>query len=275
MNKNTITYIFILSLVSSLYFGLFLYHFIDSGFIDSDGFTLYSYTYWTISLVGGLFGLIVSNVWGRLQSVTGKSLFWLSMGLLLQSIGQIIYAYLTVIQGIEDPYPSIAEIFFVSSIPAYIIGSYYIAKLSGLSSDIKTTKFKIFGSITAILLMWFAYSQFINSHDTENTSIILLFLEIIYPFGQSLFIAITLFAFFLNKNLRGGALMNRIFFVLFGLLSQYLADTFYDRTPVQFSDMLYIYSYFLISLGLILFNETSFKSMIKTKISSNIENSKI
>ncbi len=271
MTKTTIAYVSLLFLISSLYLGLFLYHFVDPSFVDPVGFAFYSYTYWVIALIGGIFGLLISNKWGGLRSIAGKAIFWLSIGLLMQSLGQMIYAYLSVIQGVEDPYPSPAEIFFVSSIPSYIIGSYYIAKLSGLSADLKTKKFKVFAVVTALLLMWFAYSQFIEGHDVESTSLILLSLEIIYPFGQSIFIVTTLLAFFLNKNLKGGALMNRIFFLLFGLLSQYFADTFYDRTPVQYSDMLYIYSYFLISLGLILFNETAFKTIIKNRNSSNIE----
>ena len=94
---------------------------------------LYGALYPLISLIGGLYGIFwVSKQWGQHRSVMGRGIVFLSLGLLAEVFGQLAWSYYVIIQKIEIPYPSIADIGYFLIIPLYSYAMYNFAKASGI-----------------------------------------------------------------------------------------------------------------------------------------------
>src|SRR5579872_4206927 len=90
---------------------------------------LFSGTYGVLALLGGIWGVIISRKWGGFKSIFGRSILMFSVGLLLQEFGQIAYS-LYYLRNIEVPYPSLGDVGYFLTIPAYIYGVYLLGKAS-------------------------------------------------------------------------------------------------------------------------------------------------
>ena len=71
--------------------------------------------YQIIAFVGAVVGFSISASWGGFQSTLGRSLFFISLGLFFQNIGQTIYSIYGLIFHISNIYPSYADIGFFDS----------------------------------------------------------------------------------------------------------------------------------------------------------------
>lgn len=61
--------------------------------VNVAGKHIWSATYELISLLGGIFGLVISGYWQGRKSIVGRAILVFSIGLFLQSFGQIVYNY--------------------------------------------------------------------------------------------------------------------------------------------------------------------------------------
>ncbi len=256
MNFNDMRFIAFLILLATLttfYVGSFLYLY-NIEFENDLISNIYSYSYGIIAIVGSVLGIISSGRWGYHKSLVGMALVTLSLGLLMQGLGQFTYTYLVLVVQTEDLYPSIAEIFFVASIILYIIGSFYLATVVGVTRSLKDMKTILISFTLAVFLLFFAYYKFITEHDdTMDSNALLILLEIFYPFGQSLFVFFAFLGLLLIKNIAKGKMASHVFLIFMGLLAQFFADTLYSKVPEQLSDMLYISSYVLMASALLYF----------------------
>ena len=62
---------------------------------------LFSAVYGLVALCGGIFGLRIAQKWGGFKSIIGRSISFLSLGLLAQVFGQITYSSYTFFLKIE------------------------------------------------------------------------------------------------------------------------------------------------------------------------------
>lgn len=221
-------------------------------------------TYGILAGLGGLAGLYVARTWGGFKSYVGKSVIFLSLGLLFQFLGQLSYTFLFYVFGNENAYPSFGEIFFLGSIPLYLLGIYYIAKASGFTLTFKSYKGKITAIAFPIVMLFISYFLFLRNYEAEGLPFSIVFLDYVYPLGQALFLSLAMLTYYFTKGVLGGVMRNRVIFILFSLFFQYIADSLFiyeTRTEVWYagglSDLMFMLSYSLMTVGLIKFAVSS------------------
>lgn len=224
--------------------------------IENDLFTI---AYPILSLLGGVVGWIFAKKWGGFKSILGKSLMMFSWGLLAQFLGQLLYNYYIYYLGIEEPYPSIGDLSYFASVIFYIIGVYYLAKVSGMKLALKTIKGKMLAFGVPIIVLLLSYILLLRGYDFSEASPVLLFFDFGWPIGQAIYVSIAILALFISKNILGGMMRKPIMILILALISQYLADFAFsyqfsvnpDSTYVgDFLDYLYFVSYFFMTVSL-------------------------
>jgi hypothetical protein len=207
-----------------------------------------------------LSGFLIARKWGGLKSAVGLAVFFISAGLFCQFLGQLSYTYLYYINHIENAYPAFGEIFFVASIPMYVLGIYYIAKASGFDISLRSFKEKPLAAIIPIVLVATSYHFLLGGYDGTGAPFINVFLDYFYPLGQALFVSLAIVTFYATNKSLGGIMKGKVLFILFALVFQYAADSlFIYETSIEtwfpggISDLLFLISYFLMTISLIKF----------------------
>lgn len=219
---------------------------------------LFGATYGLICLWGGIFGLIISKKWGGFSSAIGKAIIFLSVGLLAQEFGQLIFSYYNIFLKVEIPYPSLADIGFFGSIPFYIFGMAYIAKAAGSKFSLNTLINKLQIVAVPVFMLVISYMLFLKDYEFDFSNPLQIFLDFGYPFGEALYISVAILAFFLSRKLLGGAMKSRILILIGAFAIQYLADFNFLYQNSQgtwinggYGDYIYLVAYFIMTLGLI------------------------
>jgi len=220
----------------------------------------FSDSYGIIALFGGVLGLLVARTWGYFRSHIGTSLMMLSFGLLCQFLGQLSYSILFYAYGIENAYPSFGEVFFVLSVPLYIIGTYSIAKAAGFHVSLERVRNRAVAFVTPILVLLFSYVFFLRTYDFSSNPVLNTIIEIYYPVGQSFFLSVSLVAFITTRKYLGGIMKRPVLLILLALVFQYFADSMfiYETTHEMWqagslSALMFVFSYSLMALALVNF----------------------
>ena len=196
---------------------------------------------------------------GGFRSYFGKAIIFLSIGLLLQEFGQLAYSYLNSIKHVAVPYPSWPDIGFFGSIPAYILGAYFLAKGLNTGGIIKKAPWKlVFGILLSAIIIGISYWQFLKGYEANGTPGKVIFFDFGYPLGQAIYVSIAVTILVCVKGLLGGKMKKPVILLLGAFLVQYLAESnFLYQTihetwgPAGYGDFIYMSSYFLMSLALI------------------------
>lgn len=224
----------------------------------SYGLVSYPNLYFLTALLGGVLGLRSSARWGMLKSHLGSAITFFSLGLLAQVFGQLSYSYLTFIQGVDIPYPSIGDIGYFGSIPLYILGVINLMKVLSLHTIPLTTGKKILSVIIPLILFGICFFVFLKNRTFSIDEPLRSFLDYGYPLFQTLYISLALVTYLLSIGLLGGVLRSRSLLLLFALVAQFVADfTFLYRAdrglvyPGGPTDFLYLFAYFIMSLAIV------------------------
>ncbi len=222
---------------------------------------LYGAIYPLISLIGGLYGIfVVSKKWGGYRSVIGRGVYFLSLGLLAQVFGQWAWSYYTIIQKIEVPYPSVADIGYFAIIPLYSYAMYNFAKAAGIEIGLKSFFGKIQAIVVPLVMVGIAYFLFLRDIPLDLSDPLRTFLDFGYPGFEIIAVSLAMLTYSLSHNIYGGILRPKILFIVFALIFQYVTDylflyqvgagTYYNGGIV---DLLYASSFMIMALGIIQF----------------------
>lgn len=235
---------------------------------ETDQAELYSAIYGSMALFGGVTGLFVSKKWGGRKSLIGKSVLFVSLGLLAQEIGQITYSMYTYLFHQEIPYPSLGDIGFFGSVVFYILAAYFLIKATSVSANYSRRRYKLLIPLVPLALLAVSYKIFLNDYEYDFSQPIAVFLDFGYPLGQALYIALALLAFLLSRKYLGGLMRPAILAVLFSFVLQYAADFVFLYQVSRdtwvtggVNELMYLVSYFAMTLSLISFG------IIATKLS--------
>ncbi|HEY4513393.1 MAG TPA: hypothetical protein VJH06_02670 [Candidatus Paceibacterota bacterium] len=223
---------------------------------------LWGHFYWILPVFGGIAGLFTSKKWGGYKSLLGKTILVLSMGLLLQSFGQIYSSYYVFFNDVESPpYPAIGDIGFFGSVLVYIYGVMLLSKLSGFHFSIKKIHNKIWAFLIPAFMLLLSYFMFLKGYEFDWsgwTSSITILLDFGYPLGQAFYVSIAILSLLVSRNLLGGILKRPIWYLIFALIVQSLSDFVFIYQATRgtwyvggFNDYMYLTSYFLMTLALI------------------------
>lgn len=225
---------------------------------------IFGASYGLMALFGGISGMAISKVWGGAKSLLGRSIILFSLGLLAQEFGQIAYSIYTFFLNVEIPYPSWGDLGYFGSIPLYIYGTLLLARASGAKASIKNIGSWMWGLIIPGVLLIGAYIFFIDGYDFSQSTPMITFLDFGYPFGQAIYVSITILTYLLSRNVLGGVMKKRVLMILLALVVQFTADYMFlylvrysTVAPAGVNDLVYLTSYFLLALSLAQFKTVS------------------
>lgn len=273
-----------LQTITFILFSLFTIFWISINFFgiaSDEGKTIFSGVYGIMALWGGVVGVTIANKWGLSKSIIGTGLLLFSIGLLFQELGQLSYAYyINILKYEEAPYPSLGDVFFLTSTPLYAYGTWLLVKTTGGKKAFHNkTINKIIVIILPLIIVVFSYLLFLNHYEFDWNNPLLIFFDIGYPFGQAIYISIALVAFLLSKKYLGGYLKFPILIIIIALILQYIAD--YQFTyeyshntwePGELNEYVYFLAYFVMTLGLIQFNNVLEKLKVGEPKPTQVEN---
>jgi hypothetical protein len=223
---------------------------------DTDLYINYGLTYGVIALWGGIWGIIVARLWGGLKSIIGKAITMFALGLFSQVFGQLAFSYYYLIEHIDVPYPSIADIGFFGTIPFYIYGAYLLSQAAGVSITLSSLKNKIQAIIIPSIMVGVAYVLFLRHYQMDPNDPLGTFLNFAYPLGQAIYISIGILTYSLTRSILGGVMKKRILFFIFAFSAQFFADYYFifDQNhyyPGGIHDYIYAIAYFLMTLAIL------------------------
>ncbi len=225
---------------------------------NEDQKALFSDSYWILPLICGVIGLTTAKRWGGIKSVFGKAVVFLSIGLLAQVFGQVVYSYYAHVQHVDAPYPSIGDIGFFGAVIAYIIGAHYLSKTVGARLSTAKLGAKVIALVIPAALLVGSYYLFLNGYEYDASNKVTTFLDFGYPLGQAIYVALAFLAYFLSRNLLGGIMRSRVLLVLAALVVQYFADFIFlfrfsrdQYSPGEITDFVYLLAYLVMGLALI------------------------
>jgi len=225
---------------------------------NQESANLFVDSYYILALIGSIVGLVSAQVWGGKTSVVGKSLLLYSIGLLLQFLGQLSYTIIYRTSGIENAYPSFGELFYIFSVPCYIIATLYMAKASGIRVTTKNMYGKTIAVIIPVAMISLSYIFFLGGYEAEQgLPKVGILLDYFYPVSQAIFVSLAILTVQLTRGVLGGIMRDKVIILMLALIFQYLADSFFIyRTraglwyPGGISDLLFLISYFLMIVAI-------------------------
>ncbi len=213
-------------------------------------------TYAFLPVVAGLFGFTSAYRWGGVKSSMGRALFYLSSGLITWGMGQIMWSYYVLVLQIEIPYPSLADLSFMSSWPLWGIGIYHLSKAAGIKFQLskKSSQLQIY--ILPMLMTIFSYYLIVhvarNGVLISSNNGIVVFFDLIYPFMDALLVAEVLLVFGLTFRQLQPRYKYPVLLLFSGILINYIADFAFSYTTANstyyngaIADMLFICSLFI------------------------------
>ena len=211
-----------------------------------------------MALFGGIVGVVVSHHWGGRKSLIGRAVLYFSIGLLLQSFGQIVDSYYNFFHNQVIPYPSLGDVGFMGSVIAYILGAALLVRASGFKFSFKSAYGRLIAFGVPLVLLVGSYMMFLQSYTFDWSNLTKIVLDFGYPLGQALYVSLALIVLIMSSNFLGGVMKKPIFFLLVALVFQYFSDfTFLYQANLGtwhvggLNDYLYFLSYFLMTLSLI------------------------
>lgn len=219
--------------------------------------------YGLIALTGGVSGLIISSKkWDGSKSVIGRGLIFLSLGLIGEWFGNLVWGYYNLILKVDVPYPSLADIGYFSLIPFYTLAMINFAKASGSKFALGHLWGKLQVVIIPLVVLGLSYALFLKDVGFDPHNLTKTLLDFGYPAGEALSVSLGLLTYTLSRNLLGGKMKSRIVSIILALTFQYLTEFTFLYTSgkgiyynASFVDLMYAGAYLLMTLGLLSFND--------------------
>jgi len=259
-----------LSAMFVLLFSALLGYWFYVNFITSNEDLTYIFTsvYCTIAFVGGILGIICANSWGGSSSKIGIALLCLSFGLLFQFAFQISYSVYYFVLGIENPYPSLGDLFYVLGNLAFLLG---IIKLytvlfqqNATSKHIRVVGFLIsIGLVVTYITLYlkYVYSPEVFQIDSTKAIIMLLIDALTVGINTAMFYLIAN-SFVISLKYMGGLLRGPVLILLASVLLFYIADIEYTISdglgtwkPAGIDDLLLFFAYSSVVVGIFRFKK--------------------
>ena len=232
-----------------------------SGLVDDIQNYLFGLFFALIPFFGGITGLWHSRQWGGIKSTIGRTLTFLSLGLITWAIGTFIFAYYNLVLAVAVPYPSIADLAYIISWPLWALGMVNLSRATGVTFQLRKTGGKI-GLLVIPILIIFAsyYLLFIVARGGEidwSGGMLKLFFDLAYPVGDIVILSLAILVYGLSFNYLGGKFKIPIIIILIGFLLSYFADFSFSYTTTvetfyvaSWVDLLFATTMFFLSLGI-------------------------
>lgn len=203
-------------------------------------------------LLAVVMGVYATDTYG-LKSIHGKSMALLSAGMLCLFIGECLFMLFQFELDI-DPFPSVADIFYLSAYPLIFAGliaeiRHHDLKWDDSNKHIYILMLLFLALLTPIIVYFGVYLAW-NSSDTFLTNII----AIGYGINDLILLIPSLFVLKITLGYRGGKLFNTWMWILFAIIFMMVADVLfasfkdgYERATWPYSqiDLIWAASYLM------------------------------
>ena len=214
--------------------------------------------YGLMALWGGFWGIRIGMKWGGFKSIIGKAILFLSLGLLAEEFGQIVFTSYYFVLNVAVPYPSLADVGFFGNIPLYILGITFLTKAAGSQFILRKLHGKLLALLLPVVLLVVSYYVFLQGYEFDWSNSLQVFLDFGYPLGQAIYISIALLTYLLSRNMLGGIMRSKILFIVVAFVIQYISDYNFllhnsRGTWVNgaYGDYLYFLAYFFMTIGIL------------------------
>ena len=218
----------------------------------------YGAAYPVIALAGGIGGLLLSRKWGGWKSIMGRGIIFLALGLLGQAFGQFTWTFYNLVLQVEVPYPSIADIGYLSIIPFYSLAMVNFARASGVHLSLRSYMSKLQAVIVPVVMLIFSYVLFLRDYEFDFSSPVRILLDFGYPMGEAIIISTAILTLWLSRSYLGGLMKPKIRYIIFAFFVLYITDYafLYQASRDTYVnggivDLLYTASFLIMSIGLI------------------------
>lgn len=228
---------------------------------------LYALFIGVIPFFGGLAAIRGYKEWGGSSTILGRAIRLLGIGLFLWSLGEIVWGYYNFVLGVDNPYPSLADLFFAPSVFFYTLGTVYLSSVMGARLGLKTVQGKVLSVIAAAAALVLAYFIFIvNARHgalfSDTSSVIKSILDIAYPLGDAVSLGVALVVTSLSFKYLQGLYRFDFLFILVGLALMFVADSMFSyMTTIGLEynggvgDLVFMTALFCLTCGLLGFNK--------------------
>lgn len=180
--------------------------------------SLFNVTTYAIVAIGAFYGLFYGFKIG-LYNFAGKSLFLIGLGMTLSFVAYISWSYYSYIMGIETPYPSIADWFWILGFISMILGVFILMKI--YYPRIKTKM--IIEAIILLCLSTAIFIKYLGWPDLSETVYTTDFFDVAYTMTDIILftIAITIL------RIAGGKIYKGLIFFIIAFLLFAAGDIFF------------------------------------------------
>lgn len=211
-------------------------------------------------LIGAFCGFSISKQWGFLSSKLGRTVFYVSLGLMFWGLATLIFAYFNIVLQQDVPYPSVADVFYLLLYVFYTLGAYQLMHVVGAKQSLKSIHGKIVLGFVPFIIFVLTYFLFIKDiamgFEQLNVEFIL---DLAYPFLDSVLLCFALLTLVLSFGQLGGKYRLAIYILLLGFVIEYFADFGFSFTTSNetffvgnWVDLLFLTSTFLVSFSVTL-----------------------
>jgi len=156
------------------------------------------------------------------RSFFGAIFFLLALGLLIWCIGEIMWAIYVLVLGIEVPFPSLADVFYITGYGSFFIGFFIFMKVFG--HVFSERAIKVPSIISGLVILAITSFTVVPEALIHSGNIVEAALAVAYPMHDAVLIALAVIALMV---LWGGKLARRWLYLLIGFMLTGLVDIFY------------------------------------------------
>jgi hypothetical protein len=186
-----------------------------------------------------------------LKSTLGKSLLFISLGILSWGLGVLLWLYYNLALKIEVPYPSLGDAFFLGTVPLVAFGLMLLLKSIKIKLDAPTTlKLLLLPAIVLVV----TYALFVHSKLAEDVEMLIKVLNVLYPLGDAIFLS---FALIILTLTFGGVLFKPLGVLSVGFIVEAIADFSFSYTTTvgtyyvgSWVDILFALAFCIIGVGM-------------------------
>jgi len=188
------------------------------------------------ALLFSCIGIITAAKWSWLKSGVGRSIFFISLGLMMWGLGQLGWSYYLFAQPGTEAVPShIPDYIYFSALPLWFIGILTLSRATGARYGIKKTSGKLAVILIAAVMSFLSYYILVDvarggaSYFT-NQAVLDTFFDLGYSIGDAILLTIVIAVYALSWKRLGGRFKRPVVTILTGFIFLFLADFSYSYT---------------------------------------------
>ena len=162
------------------------------------------------------------------SGIFGRSYLALAAGLVLYFIAEIIWGYYSIALGIEVPFPSLADAFWLAAYAPFGYGLFKLAKLYAGKKK-KTRPLVIISAIVASFSLFYIYELVTVSDATSTDGLVALAIGIAYPILDAILIVPAVLALLSS----GKGYLTSIPWIFISWVLTAIADTIFGFTAIM------------------------------------------